>query len=430
MPSAVFLRITLSLILYGLAHHRILFAQQQSSSPLDSLLQAHPQLFASVLKNAAKHRLQIMYTQIHRDNNNVPHFTTYQYRLNDEEYFYPASTVKFPVALLALEKLDRLGIKGISRETPMLSDSIRPPQYPVHRDTTARSGYPSIEHYVKKILLVSDNEAYNRLFEFVGRKTINNMLADKGFRQSKIIKRLSAGTTYQQDFYTNPIRLIQIPSSPAEQIRTLYSQDEAFDSTQYTFALQGLQQGKGVMRGTSIVPGPIDFTNSNYYPLRTMHDVMLTFLFPETQPAEKRFRLNNEDRTFVLREMGKFPRESDFPSYDSTHYDGYCKFFVYGDTKARQDGSVRIFNKVGDAYGYLIDCAYIVDFKTNTEFMLAATIHVNDDEIFNDDKYEYETIGFPFLANLGRIVLQYEQQRTRVNKPNLKEFELLFSTKK
>ena len=43
----------------------------------------------------------------------------------------------------------------------------------------------------------------------------------------------------------------------------------------------------------------------------------------------------------------------------------------------------------------------------NIQFILTATIHVNKNGIFNDDIYEYETIGIPFLAQLGREIHQY-----------------------
>ena len=86
------------------------------------------------------------------------------------------------------------------------------------------------------------------------------------------------------------------------------------------------------------------------------------------------------------------------------------------------DGKVRVFNKVGEAYGTLTDVAYIVDFENNAEFILAATILCNTDGIFNDDKYQYDQTGFPFLAKLGRAVLQYEIKRPRKVKPDLGKF--------
>ena len=62
--------------------------------------------------------------------------------------------------------------------------------------------------------------------------------------------------------------------------------------------------------------------------------------------------------------------------------------------------NIKIYNKVGDAYGYLIDCAYIEDTDADIGFFLTAVIHVNADKIYNDNKYEYDETGLPFLAKL------------------------------
>jgi hypothetical protein len=67
---------------------------------------------------------------------------------------------------------------------------------------------------------------------------------------------------------------------------------------------------------------------------------------------------------------------------------------------------IRIYNKVGYAYGTLTDVAYIRDENNNIEFFLTATILVNENMIFNDDIYEFEQIGIPFLGALGRAVLE------------------------
>lgn len=84
--------------------------------------------------------------------------------------------------------------------------------------------------------------------------------------------------------------------------------------------------------------------------------------------------------------------------------------------------NVRIFNKVGWAYGFLTDVSYIVDFDTGVEFFLAATIHVNADGIYNDDNYEYETVGLPFFSNLGQVAYDFEKKRKRKRKPDLRKF--------
>jgi hypothetical protein len=79
---------------------------------------------------------------------------------------------------------------------------------------------------------------------------------------------------------------------------------------------------------------------------------------------------------------------------------------------------------VGWAYGFLTDVAYIVDFETGVEFFLAATIHVNEDGVFNDDNYEYESVGLPFMANLGRTVFAHEKKRKKKRLPDLGKFKI------
>jgi len=88
--------------------------------------------------------------------------------------------------------------------------------------------------------------------------------------------------------------------------------------------------------------------------------------------------------------------------------------------------NIRIFNKVGWAYGFLTDVAYIVDFEKNIEFMLSATIYCNEDGILNDDKYDFDSIGNPFLEKLGNLVYDYEIKRERKVTPDLSRFKVKY----
>ena len=73
------------------------------------------------------------------------------------------------------------------------------------------------------------------------------------------------------------------------------------------------------------------------------------------------------------------------------------------------------------SHGYLADVAYSADSLHNAEFMLSAVLYVNQDGIINDGAYEYDSIGQPFLAQLGRVIQQFEAQRPRRIRPNLTE---------
>ena len=146
---------------------------QQTDKLLRNLLNRSPELFGSVLRQPAKYDVQILYTQIHRNAQNKPSFKTYRYRVDKNRYFYPASTVKLPAVLLALEKINQLQIPGLTKDTPMLTDSAYDEQTAVQRDTTTTDSLPSVAQYAKKILLVSDNDGFNRLYEFIGQCPFN-----------------------------------------------------------------------------------------------------------------------------------------------------------------------------------------------------------------------------------------------------------------
>ena len=174
----------------------------------------------------------------------------------------------------------------------------------------------------------------------------------------------------------------------------VYQQPKLTSATAFN-APEKIGVGKGFMRGESVVNEPFDFTTKNYYALEDQQAVLRAALFPESIAPEKRFNLTDDDYRFVWKYMSQLPTESTYPPYakDTSMYDSYCKFLMFGDNKKPMPKNIRIFNKVGDAYGFLLDNAYIVDFDKGVEFMLSAIIYCNSDGIFNDDKYDYETVG-------------------------------------
>lgn len=114
------------------------------------------------------------------------------------------------------------------------------------------------------------------------------------------------------------------------------------------------------------------------------------------------------------------PAESSFPFYDPSMYtDNYVKFIFYG--AGLKD--IRSFDKPGDAYGFLADAIYIADLNNKIGFFLRATINCNPDGILNDDAYGYKETGLPFLKNLGRVIYEYEKNRSKKYLPDLSPFQ-------
>src|SRR5687768_18518418 len=82
-------------------------AQNRKNLIEQILRNASDTLLQQIVNHPAKYQVQILYTQINRDKNNYPAFTSYAYHLNPKQYFYPASTVKLPGALAALRSEER-----------------------------------------------------------------------------------------------------------------------------------------------------------------------------------------------------------------------------------------------------------------------------------------------------------------------------------
>lgn len=387
-----------------------------SDPVLTGILESRPQFFAEALRNRDAWRIQIIYTQIDRNEKNEPRFTHRYFHVDPNRYFYPASTVKMPAAALALQKLNEQKIPGLNRNTAFLTDSASPGQTAVDRDTSSADGRPSVAHYIKKIFLVSDNDAYNRLYEFLGQDYLNRSLHNMGYDGVALRHRLQLPLGDEQNRLTNPVRFVDGGD------RVIYEQP-AQKSTLF-FPEQSIRLGTGYLRNGSLVAGPFDFSEKNRITLPELHSILQSLIFPETVPAKSRFNLTENDYRFLYRCMSMKPSESDHPRYGPSYSDAYVKFLLFGGSGSINNPALRIFNKVGDAYGFLQDVAYVVDWEKGIEFMLSATIYCNGDGIFNDDKYDYDTIGFPFLKHLGEAVYDFEARRPKKFRPDLSRFKI------
>lgn len=388
---------------------------------LEDLLLQYPQYFDAILKDRDAFNVQVIYTEIDRGANGLAALKSHYFNVNRDHYFYPASTVKFPVTMLALQRLNELKSTGIDKNTTMLTDAAYSGQTAVYNDPTTADGKPSIAHYIKKILMVSDNDAYNRLYEFLGPQYINSQLHQKGYEDVQLIHRLQTALSDDENRHTNPVQFLNATNG------VMYQQPMQFDTTRYDIRNDVL--GTGYYKNDSLINSPMDFSLKNRIALEDLHDILISLLFPYKLPAAQRFNLTDEDRSFLLKYMSQLPTESVYPPYgdDTAHYyPAYCKFFLYGAEKGDLPANIRIFNKVGEAYGQLVDVAYIVDFDKKIEFFLSAAITCNTDGILNDDKYDYETLGYPFLKRLGQVIYEYEEKRAKKIEPDLSGVKFVY----
>ena len=302
-------------------------------------------------------------------------FIEYEYNIDTNKYFYPASTVKLPIALFALEKLNENKILSI--DTPFMLE-----------DDTLKTTF---KNELEKVFILSDNQANNRFFEFTGQDYLNKKFISKGFFNSTIFHRLSTINSSKiegkrVDFFTND-SIISFQNNNKEPKK---------------LKLEKIKKGKGYINSTGeMIKQEMDFSKKNYISITDLHRIMKILFFPKKFKEKERFNLTNEQREILFNYMSGYPKDFGYSPKEFPYY--FTKFFIYGDKELEVDENIVIYNKVGLAYGQLSDVAYIK--KNNVSIILTATIDVNTNKIYNDDKYDYDSIGFPFLAEISREII-------------------------
>ena len=395
----------------------VCYAQSNTDDFLKNLMMTRPQYFENVVNNSEKYRLQIIYTEIDRDSNGTPSFTDYTYRLNENEYYYTASMIKLPLILMTLEKLNQ--IEGIDKFSKVTFDACGC-EKGLYADTSSKNNLVTFNHIIKKALILSNNDAFNRMYDFLGQKYCNKRLWQLGFTKVRVLKRFRRCSA-QQDRLTCPVNFYD------DNGNLIYNQKAVRNDTIINGWHKDAKIGKGTYNTKTQKTNytPKDFTNFNYIRLQDLHKFVEMVFFPEIFPDSIKFDLTENDYNTVRKYMGMFPRESRYPFYKpyKKYYDSYVKYYFLGNSTKKVPENIRIFDKVGMSFGFMSDVAYIVDYENNIEFFLSAVIYTNENGIFYDDIYEYRKIALPFFEQLGFLILDYEKEREKKYLPNLIKFD-------
>ena len=320
-----------------------------SDSLLVTLMKQNSNIFAPLLADPGQYRIQILYTEINRDKYNVPHFKDYSYRLNANEYFYPASTVKFPLSVLALEKLNNLKVAGLNKGTTAIYDSVKARQETIYNNPYAIDGRQTIEQAIKEVLVVSDNNAANRLYEFLGQEYIHSQLANRGYPEVYIRNRLELGRTPLENRQTQAVHFYDANN------KLIYTQPAQNNTSKLPY--YNVLIGNGYLNAQdSLINAPLNFSEKNRISLSDLHHIMQSVIFPDQMPKKQQFNLSSDDRKFLLQWMHTTPTESSYPTYDSSeYYPAYAKFIMLGSARGAIPSHIKIFSKAGDADGCLLD---------------------------------------------------------------------------
>ena len=368
----------------------LLLSCSSTTNPIELIIKKRDPQLKLIYKNKENHNLQILYTKVVRDSLGMPSFIEYDYKIDSNQYFYPASTMKLPIVALTLQKINELRNTGInitveSKILLLSADQIT-------TETTFKD-------LISKVFLVSDNSASNILINFLGYNYFNQQMREKGLNTIVLNHKFNPDPYVKTDWKIHTLD------------RDLISKDETQEIIEHN-NLDNLLQGKFQILNGEKVATPFNFKTKNKASLRDLDGVMKRIIYPDLFQEQDRINLSDQDYNFLRYWMSRFTFEDIGIEYqkDSQYFDSYNKFFIYGDSTNTIDRKIRIYNKVGVAYGALTDISYIRDYQKNIEFFLSATIYVNQNQIVNDNIYEYDDLGIPFLAELARQVYKLEEQ--------------------
>lgn len=361
--------------------------------------------FFNVISQPEKYKYQIIYTRVDRNKKGRAGIETHYFNFNKKQYLYPASFVKLPLSILALQKMETLRKYGVTVNSPMLTDSAYNCQLPAWLDLSQPEQRPTLDGYIKKMMLVSDNDGYNRTYEFLGYDYINSSLAKHGYPNMRIIQRFEFPCDSLSYLYTNPVYFLNGSD-------TIYKQPMGMAKMRLRNPYGEVFMGRQYYVDGYLYPFPRAFYRNNFAPLNELHTQLLSVFLPGEVSGKNRFEVSEANMNLLKRYMGQWPRESSYPTYSLP--DNYKKYIMMGEGYGRPANSdLRIFNVVSRAYGVIGDNAYIVDFKNGVEFFVSCILYTNESDILNSDLYEYDSVGLPFLGELGRLLYQYELQRPK-----------------
>jgi len=312
----------------------------------------------------------------------------------DREYFYPASAIKTFLAVAALRVLSRES----GGDVPLGSRIIRcadhkpgcePPKEDEDKEERTEEGRAKhdklrVGEEIGKMLSYSDNDSYNRLYDIVGHRELNDEMRALGFSSVRFHHRMSAPAERSR---ATP-RVIVRP--PGKRELVFARRTSTFDPE--PTPAPGLDIGTSYRDGRGTVDGPMSFATKNYASLRDLQRLNVSLLYPG-RPEGVDLGLSDAQREHLVKSMTTSFSNKKRAAEHSPLSPGVIE--IMGDDR------VRYVGKSGRAYGFHLENALIEDKTTGRAFFVTATVYANPNGVMNDDDYGYDETTRPLLASLG-----------------------------
>lgn len=365
---------------------------------LEALLRSGHRGFVEPMRDPERFRIQLLVTTFTPTPGGADEIAEYRFR-PDAELIYVASSIKTFGSIAALLELQRLQAQGhpVDLSTPMAFCSVDGGACQTRDPTNVEGGVITLGHELRKMHLVSNNHAFNRIYEWLGHRELNEAVWALGFPDVRIRHR------FQDSF-----RSIDRRTTPRVELRPPGAEPVVVERRVSDLELpptpaEGVKVGTRHSTRDGIVDGPKDFAVYNYASLGDLHRLTLGLVRPE-HPEAVQLPLSEEHRAFLLQAMGEIPAESKNPVYDRPDAHFRYKLMLEGVLDALPLERVRYVNKPGRAHGFHLDTAYIEDTRTGRAMVVTASIHANRDGTVVDNEGIYSRYSRPYFRSLGEVL--------------------------
>ncbi len=393
------------------------------NSILDTILNSLPTESLEIIKNAGYYRLQLIYTQIHYLPKDSIHFKDYYFHYSDTLYNYPASMVKLPTSIIAVKKTETMNKEEVHLDTRILMDSLFCQKALIY-DSLGFPQYPHLRKWIKRMLIISDNQAYTHTYDFLTCKTLHGWLKEWGFEKAKISNKFISKCINDSSYYTPTVYLL---NNQNDTIFMQYQDSECkFEETSKNYSVGYTIKKRKRKKKTVKYKVAKTFIKHNDWTLHYSQQLMKYLIFDKEL---QKINLYSHHRDSLIKYLGSYPREYVSAISDTiNYYDTWKKFFIYGGKYKRiKEDTLRSINIIGRAYGFLSETAYVVDFKNNVDFIVSASIYVNSNNIM-DGKYNYE-LAYNLFYQISRLIYEYEKKYHQKRTNKMSYYEELFHQK-
>jgi hypothetical protein len=369
------------------------------SEYLARILQSRPERFRIALDPAlaAAHRIQILVSFVERRGDSFA-LDRHGFRV-DAEYFYPASAIKLCAAVAAVATMRELIAAGhrVTLDAPLLFHALLPGERPASGDGDPRSRI-TLARLLRQMLIVSSNDAFNRLYDFTGHQALHEVLWAAGLRDTFLFHRLSIRRS-EEEQRMSP----RIDVETRGGVTTIPPRNSALALAPRP--LPGLDIGLRHIDARRMIATPMSFARKNRMSLVDLQNLMIMVMRPDIPLGLPGFALHRKDRAFLQQAMREPPAESRDPVFPPEDHDILrFKPVLGGLTRVASMERWAVWNKAGTAYGFRIENAYVVDQQRERAMFFTVAIYANADGVLNDDEYDYDTVADPFIHDLAEAV--------------------------